>query len=451
MRPLRFLGKKRGDRRTGSQRWASAGEAFAYGVFLLAGVLGMVLILGRFVGPEWRANQEFVEGRATVVDKRLWEELDHEQRKLYRADLHIRYQFQERDYTAVTYDITRRAYADRVAQEAILRHFEIGQSYPCWINPADPAEVVLVRGYTWWLWLMLILPMSFLVMGGVGLVWTLLHWRNSIERRAVTWQQARLLVGQQLRVGNQAFPAIPRDDNITNSPGTRLPYRLPIEISSWWKLLGLGIVTFLWNGIVLFFVARMLWDWTVGTGSWAMTLFLLPFVFAGGVLITRLVQELSISFGIGPTQLEISRHPLSPGEDLEVWISQGGRFTMSRMTVELVCEESATYRQGTDSRTETRVVHRSLLWEGSDLQVVDGAPLEINFCLTIPRAAMHTFQGAHNEIYWKILMNGVIAGWPPLTRAFSLMVLPAGTRTVPFIPPPLTAPRLQLAPQERRI
>ena len=46
----------------------------------------------------------------------------------------------------------------------------------------------MIRGYTWLLWLLLLLPVAFIVIGGVGIILTLFHWGKSIEHRVATIQ-----------------------------------------------------------------------------------------------------------------------------------------------------------------------------------------------------------------------------------------------------------------------
>ena len=77
--------------------------------------------------------------------------------------------------------------------QAILDQFEIGQEYPCWYDPIDPHRVVLVRGYSPWLYVSLLIPLSFMIIGGGRLIYTLFHWNTSDERRALLTQRAAQL------------------------------------------------------------------------------------------------------------------------------------------------------------------------------------------------------------------------------------------------------------------
>ena len=77
-RSFRMFGKKRGHRRTGSNTWGSLGEAAVFAVFLALGTLFLILLLRMPVLPEWRANHDFLQTTATVLDKRVDESVGFE-------------------------------------------------------------------------------------------------------------------------------------------------------------------------------------------------------------------------------------------------------------------------------------------------------------------------------------------------------------------------------------
>ena len=92
------------------------------------------------------------------------------------------------------------------------------------------------------------------------------------------------------------------------------------------------------------------------------------------------------------------------------------------MTLE--CEEQATFRQGTDTRSESLVVDREPLRTWHDIRVSPGTRFEGLLAITIPASAMHSFMSEHNAVRWRIVVSGVPARWPPFTRMFPLVVFP---------------------------
>jgi len=133
--------------------------------------------------------------------------------------------------------------------------------------------------------------------------------------------------------------------------------------------------------------------------------------------------------GLGTTTVEISAHPIIPGEEYELVVCQGGHIHMNNFEVWLVCEEEATYRQGTDVRTESRVVFEERLFQSQNIDINPASPFKAAFCLELPVAAMHSFQTPHNGVHWRLVVDGSVAGWSDFERGFPIIVHP-GLKTV---------------------
>jgi hypothetical protein len=133
-----------------------------------------------------------------------------------------------------------------------------------------------------------------------------------------------------------------------------------------------------------------------------------------------------ITTGVGPTLVEISAHPLEPGGEYELFLSQAGRLTLKAFRVLLVCEEQATYQQGTNSRTETCPVFQEEVFAREDFEIEHGTPLEVRVWLRVPPGAMHSFKSTHNEVRWKLIVKADVRGWPNYQREFPLLVYPYG-------------------------
>jgi hypothetical protein len=153
-------------------------------------------------------------------------------------------------------------------------------------------------------------------------------------------------------------------------------------------------------------------------------LFVLPFAAVGLAMIYFFVREVLVVTAVGPTQLEISDHPLRPGASYRVYVSQGGRLTINSLELSLVCDEVATYRQGTDTRTEQARVYSERLLHRQQVELLPQAAFEEQLDIAIPSECMHSFKGGYNEIRWRLLVRGDIAGWPPFERSFPVVVVP---------------------------
>jgi hypothetical protein len=145
---------------------------------------------------------------------------------------------------------------------------------------------------------------------------------------------------------------------------------------------------------------------------------------AGIGLLAYFIRRILLATGIGPTLVEISQHPLFPGARCKLLLSQAGRLKVNWIELLLVSDEQSTYRQGTDTRTETRRVFQRQVFRREDIQINPGMPFEVQCDLEIPDRVMHSFRSNHNEISWKLVARGEAAGWPPYERAFPVIVYP---------------------------
>lgn len=421
-----MYGKKRGNRRTGSKALASFGEAAVFAFFLVLGSAFMVLLIRMPVLPEWRANHDFVETTGIVEETQV-SRPDGSQAG-YRAAVRIRYRADGRTREHWTYDIsfdTPWAYSSDVkSQQALVAPFQPGKTYPCWYDPRDPDTVVVARGYSGWLWSLLALPVAFIVIGGGGLIYAGLQWGKSAERLAAQAQLAPRLPQLEDASAAKDFPNVPRDANLTNSPGTRLKYRLPIVTTNGWRLAAVTLLALVWNGIVVALFVMAVRRSMAGRPDVWLYIFLVPFLAGGLWLIYFLVRQVLIASGVGPTQLEVSDHPLFPGRHYDLLLSQAGRLTMKSLIVDLVCEEQATFRQGTDTRTHTSRVYQKRVFDRQGFDIPQGLAFQQQCRIEIPPEAMHSFRADHNEVQWKFVVRGEAGGWPTFERSFPIVVYP---------------------------
>lgn len=279
----------------------------------------------------------------------------------------------------------------------------------------------------WLLWLAIVVLASFVLIGGGGVMFTVFQVTSSTERRSAIAQRAgdmeRLPEGG---VRARDYPTVPDDEDITNSPGIRLAYRLPLAESPAWQLMAATCFCLAWNGMSSVLGVVMIDGLLSRRPDWWLIGFTLPFVAIGGGAVVYFVRLLRGHTGIGPTSVEVSAHPLVPGGGYEVYICQTGRLSVSSLEMYLVCEEVATYHQGTDVRTECRRVFEERVFRQTQFEVREGRAFEQECELRIPATGMHSFQGTYNAIQWKLVVRGNAKGWPVFVRCFPLVVWPRG-------------------------
>jgi hypothetical protein len=426
-RQFRPYGKKRGNRRTGSRALGSAGLTLLYLAFFFLGSLAMALIVARVVIPDLRVNQQFAEQKGLVLQTRL-ETADASGIKVFRPEVRILYEVDGTPYRTATYDIARRYDRDQKQQQKLLDEFKVGQEYPCWYDPADPNRVVLVRGYTWSGWLLLLLPLSFIILGGAGLVYTVLEWGKSAERQSAIAQRAvQLEIFDKAKPDEAQYPNIPRQEHLTDSPGTVLKFRLPSVTSPAWMLIVGLVLSLVSNGALAIFAATALNDYWRGEPNWLLTLFLVPLTIAGVASIVFFLRQLLIITWVGPTVIEVSEQPLQPGREYQLFLSQTGQLRMNALRLVLACDEVATYQQGTNTRTEIQRVHEQELFRREDFSIQHGIPFETQLGFRVPAEAMHSFKSNHNRVEWKLVVQGDVIRWPNYERCFPIVVHPPET------------------------
>lgn len=425
MRLPRFFSKKRGHRRTGSEVWGSVGEALFHAALVVAGVaFGGLLITGIAV-PEWRINHDFLESRGRVVGRGLARHvLDSAAaaEPLWQASIRLRYETGAEIVEAWAFDGPRETARARALER--LDRTRLGDEISCWYDPTRPAYVVLSRGYNWWMWaLTLLLPGALLAFGGAGLSRSLGRWGRSEERQAAAGRRPRdpLADGP---TSSHSHPGVPSCEDLVNSPGTILRYRLPIESPESWNLLGLGLFAALWNAVVVLLAINAGLDLLGGRIDWLLLAVLVPFIVVGIAGVVAFARSLVLATAVGTTQLEISAHPLRPGGTYEALLAQGGSGAFRSLEMSLELEEQATFRQGTDTRTERMVVWKSPLaaWQG--LQLAPGTRFEARATIHLPATAMHSFASEHNAVHWRIVIRGRPDRWPAFTRTFPVIVFP---------------------------
>jgi hypothetical protein len=426
----RIFGKKRGHRRTGSQAWGSFGDGLFHGVLVFAGIVFATLLISGVAVPEWRINHDFIETRGRVLGKGLVKRTVDDPlgsaSATWRPTVRVRYEVDDTSRETWTRSQPSVAAPDRAAAIARLDAWEIGDEVPLWYDPSDPTAVVLERGYNWWMWLLaLLLPGALLAFGGSGLVRAVRRWGRSEESLAAATGIPGLLAPRSpATAATTDHPGLPPCDDLVNSPGTQLRYRLPLESPENWTLFGLGLFAAFWNLVLLVLAIGVGLEFTSGRIDWLLLALLVPFAVVGGGAIALVVRGLVLAAAVGTTQLEISDHPLLPGGTYDVLLAQGGSGRIRTLNLALELVEQATFRQGTDARTENLVVWRRQFDAWSDVALLPGARFEVRSSITIPADAMHSFTSEHNAVRWRLVVQGVPARWSAFLRVFPVAVYP---------------------------
>lgn len=206
------------------------------------------------------------------------------------------------------------------------------------------------------------------------------------------------------------FYALPTVSTTVRESGQHLLER--DNLSPGCSLLGVFGIAVFWNGIV----SVSLYQAIFGNGGWWLRIFLIPFVLVGLMLLANFFYSLLVFFVnqlVGKVEVLLGRHPIAPGQTVDVFVQQSGPFALNRIGVRLVCIESATYTQGTSTSTATKTVYEEEAEEQSG-----------SFQVKIPLEAMHSFQSSNNGIKWRLEVSGKVLGLLPFSEGYAFLVKP---------------------------
>ncbi len=285
-------------------------------------------------------------------------------------------------------------------------------------------------------WIVVVLSVSLLAVGGGGILYRLLRINASAELQLA--MAGRRGNGEPSRPSPSdlvSLPTVPDGRGVTDSPGIQQTYRLASDgANRATTVAALAALALLWNATWFVLLAVVVSGYLNGQPRWVLTFLLLPFAGIGWWAFRLFLESLKTTAGVGATIVEISDHPLEPGETYTLFISQAGKLRLRRLRVELVCDEETTYRQGTDLRVDRHRAYSTILHTQRDLRIDPHHPWEQELAFQLPTDAMHSFQSAHNAVCWRITVCGEARPWPSFCQSFPVVVLPPAG-------PPIRHPR----------
>ena len=147
MRPRSTLWlKKRGNRRTGSPRWATSGEVLYHAVFIGVGVIAAWLHTSSVVIPEWQRRDRMASyepGECVIVESRLGAR-DGVAGPEYLPECLVQLRRDGQLSPPVAAPVGEYTTSLRRAERQRDR-WAPGDVVECWFDPTNPREIVLTR------------------------------------------------------------------------------------------------------------------------------------------------------------------------------------------------------------------------------------------------------------------------------------------------------------------
>ncbi|MEZ6133287.1 MAG: hypothetical protein R3C53_00110 [Pirellulaceae bacterium] len=298
-----------------------------------------------------------------------------------------------------------------------------------------PESTILPIGFGFWL--MVIAASSFIVIGLTGFILQVSQTLASPELRSTIVDKAKRDHKRRsagvAESTNQTY--LPHLDDLTDSPGTRLTYRLAQQSGERTPMIMCTLFTTAWNSMLAMLAVISLLNHLSGNPDWFLTVLLVPFGVVSYFATRWFFRLFRRHAGIGPTAVEISDLPLLPGNTYQLYLCQYGRANFKHLSIRMIGYEESTYHQGTDVRTErvemSRIDARCLGESAEfarDLKAEADQPLELDCQISLPIDMMHSFQGQHHAVGWKRVVAGDAVKWPTFCRSFPVVVYPRDVR-----------------------
>jgi hypothetical protein len=386
-------------------------------IFALAGTAGFVatfiLPMARIVyARQWKETPCVIRASSVSSHRGAKGSTTHSVRVEYA------YEFGGRPYVSKQYDFAQGSSGGYEGKRRAVAALPPGMKTVCYVNPRNPSEAVLVRGFQSTMWFGL-MPLLFVA---VGVFVAVLQARRGLrpageaaDLSLPTEARARRMAEAVLR---HAFLREAPPDPTQTGPQVLETGRKRVR-----ALVFIFLFACVWNGIIAVAVASALRDWKQDWTQWLFGLFLLPFVGVGVVLIVAVFHSLLGLFN-PRVKLVVSSMAVPLGGQIEVaWVLFGRAERLRRLQLKLVGREEARYRRGTSTATDVTPF--------ADLDVADLGDLSEMAAgkarVTVPADQMHSFRAPNNRVFWVLTVKGEIPRWPDITDEFEIAVLPRPT------------------------
>lgn len=328
----------------------------------------------------------------------------------YSVEVRYHYEIEGKTYRGSRYQFLGGSSSGYDGKQEIVDRLPAGGEVTCFVNPQDPFDAVIERGFTPG-YLITLVPLLFLCVGLGGMIFAL---RSVGRKPGRSWQPAAAAPAASLPMtGPSAGFHFAASDGPVTLEGRSSPVG---------RLLGTLFVAAFWNGITGVFLWQMIRGWRTGAGDGCLTLFLVPFVLIGLLLLVAVPHAFLALFNPRPV-LSLSRAALPLGGSAELtWSFKGWPSRISRLKITLEGQESATYGRGKQSSTSHSVFHRQVLADVTDsLSIASGRAT-----LSMPEETMHTFESNHHKVAWTLKVAGTLRYWPDVTEEIAVTATPPG-------------------------
>jgi hypothetical protein len=429
----------------GGKSLGKYGLAAFFAVFAVVGGI-MLYPLGIRPIAKTVAAESWVTTPCTVLRAEVRSH-DSDDGTTYSVYILYQYEFNRQTYKSDRYEFVGGSSSGYQGKARVVEQYEAATNPVCYVNPNNPSEAVLKRGFHAKL-LLALFPLPFLLVGIGGLAGTLRGKITTDDQTAKPWtiQQPGGVPNQVAPLSWRGRPALASRghlglalpdpdvpvgsevqgrDALATAAGLHGRVILAPRFSAKTRFIGMTVIAVFWNGVISIFAAGITNGFRHGDPSWLGLLFLLPFVAVGLGLIGVAAYQFLAMFNPRPTlALSSSIIPLGTAAQL-TWSFSGRTGRISEFVVTLRGVEEARYRKGTSTYTDRNTFYEMELYKTSDPNEI--ASGQVGF--VVPQDTMHSFEAENNRILWNLDVRGSIKHWPDVKESFKITVTPAAPRS----------------------
>ncbi len=373
-----------------------------FSIFLVAGCAVLYFMI---LGPvrDFVSSNSWQETTCMVLSSRVGEHSDSDG-TTYSVDVVYTYSFGGRGYQSDRFGFLKSSSSGYEGKAETVARYPPGARVPCWVNPLNPEKVVLSRDLSWE-WLLVLLPLTFITVGGGGIVWAVRSGRQAKARAAA------LPLAASSPFGVEPPPA---------AAGGTLELRP--TVSPIGKFVGLILISLFWNGIVSVFLFQVVKSWRAGQPDGCLTVFLIPFVLVGLALVYGTLRQFLVLFNPRP-RFTLSPGVLTTGGSAYLqWSFAGRSGRVKRLSVVLEGREEARYRRGTNTYTDRNTFASMTVIEAAETYTIASGSTSFS----VPVDTVPTFKAENNKILWQLKVCCEIPGWPDSEDEYEVLVQPGG-------------------------
>jgi hypothetical protein len=318
----------------------------------------------------------------------------------YRPDISYTYTLNGQTYTSDSYSFGGKVSSTYNWAKNRVSQFPVGSNHICYVDPQDPQQAVLDRGYTGEIFFGL-MGLPFLLVPVIIIIAAIRSRGSSGKIKSSAWQPAVVPVISASPSGGLV---------LQNYGGTRAS-----------KAAVFFFIAAFWNGIVLAFMVPTFKS-SSGLAMIIPGLFMIPFVLIGIGLIVAFLAQVGALFNPAII-VALSRDGVRVGESLPFnWEIKGAVSRLNNVKITLEGREEATFRRGTDTVTDKSTFFHAVLVEESRPINARGEAM-----ITIPSGTMHSFEASNNKILWILTFEAPISRWPDVREEWKINVMPQET------------------------